>query len=134
MEIRLWDRVQDYPMIKEWYQGCGSMGPHPSQLPPLGVVASDEEGEHAAVGAYQSLGVGVAFPEWLVTNPSTSTRRKLDAVITAMEGLELILVSQGYEMQRIAVIDDRIAKLAAKMLGYADLGVKVNYLVKNTTS
>ena len=133
MTVRPWDREKDYPLIREWFEGNGSLGPHQSHLPPLGIVVEDEDGPLAAVGAYQSVGVSVAFPEWLVTNPDTKPKKKLRAVIIAMRGLERMLVAQGYEFQRIAIIDDRIAALAKSQLGFHNLGPKVHYLMKNTS-
>jgi hypothetical protein len=132
MKVRPWDREADYPLLKAWFEGNGSLGPHPSQLPPLGVVVEEDGEPIAAVGAYQSLGVGVAFPEWLITNPEIKPRKKLKAVITVMDALERMLVADGYDMHRAAIIDDRIANLAQKHLGFRDIGPKVNYLVKST--
>lgn len=132
IQVRPWDVNSDKIIIQRWYEGNGSMGPHPSQLPPLGMVAYNDEYEIAAVGAYQSIGVGVAFPEWLVTNPEVGPFTKVKGVVAAMTALERALSKQGYQMKRISIIDERIANLAEKLLDYADIGPKVTYMVKNT--
>jgi len=67
--LRLW-KVEDYPLLRSWWEGH-SFDPVPlAILPPLGVIYSDKDGPKAAGWAYMDNGgCGVAMIEWLVTNP-----------------------------------------------------------------
>ena len=131
MKTRIWEEECDWPTIQNWFQRIDGGAPHVDHLPPLGIIAEDRDGPLAAVFAYQSLGVGVCFPEWCIVRPDAGIYRKLAGVGEALKALEKMLLLDDYTYLRIAILDERIARIAAKRFGFVNIGPKVHYLVKN---
>lgn len=68
MRVELID-ARTLPVILDWWKlrGLGEM--EEGILPPVGYVASDDEGPAAAAWLYQPVGCQVAILDWLVTRP-----------------------------------------------------------------
>lgn len=76
------------PVILDWWQLRG-LGDMPADvLPPVGYVASDEEGPMAAAWIYQPVGCKVAMIDWLVTRPFLGYMTSRAACHAVWEALE----------------------------------------------
>lgn len=129
IRVSLWDESQDWEMLKPWFLAAGG-APHVSQLPPLGLIAWDDEGALGAIWVYQSVGVGVCFPEWFICRPDAGPFQKLAAARQILNSLERLMTQEDYQLLRIAILDERIARIAQRRFGFVDVGPKVHYLLK----
>ena len=132
MTANIWNKDKDWPTLEGWFRHSGG-APHVSHLPPLGMVVSDDDGPLLALWVYQAVGVGVCFPEWLVSRPGAGPFQKIKGVKLVLERLQHILKLEDYQLMRIAILDPRIARIAER-LGFINLGPKVHYLLKETNS
>ena len=131
MKVRLWEDA-DWPTVEDWFHehGGGPFAPHITQMPPLGLVVEDGEGLLAAVWAYQSLLVGVCFPEWLIARPGAPAFRILAGARLLLAKLEQCLLYDDYQVLRIVILDDRIARIAERRFGFVNIGPRPHYLMK----
>jgi hypothetical protein len=82
--LRMWTE-DDYPMLQTWWEGHGWPAVPQRILPPLGVIF-----ENSAAGwmYLDNGGVGVAFIEWLVTNPKAAPRTAVAALVAVVTFLK----------------------------------------------
>ena len=74
------DKDKDYPVFCDWWRGHGWNPPPKVILPKYGAVAKNSKGMIAAVWAYMDNSVGVAWLEWLVTDPKAGALTSIKAI------------------------------------------------------
>lgn len=131
MTIHVWDPDLHREDVRDLYTSAGKEGPHESHFPPLGILAEEDGEILAAMWAYQSLGCGVAFVEWLVTRGGIRWPLKLRAVRAAYWGIEKILHSQGYDCVRVSFLDIRLMRLATRLFGFVEVAPVSYNAIKN---
>lgn len=99
MTTRLIDNPVDYALVSEWWVKHQGVAVPFNLLPPVGVMAMDEDGTPAAAGwLYMAVGIGVAWMSWSVTNPNIPPIRALRALATATSALEAVAVAHDYHI------------------------------------
>jgi hypothetical protein len=93
-------RTGDYQMVDAWWRARRRSGFPENMVPPLGVIAERDGKPLAALWAYQSAGIGVAFLEFAVTAPGLSFKDARAALGRALLGIEAILRRDGYSVAR----------------------------------
>jgi hypothetical protein len=113
---KAWQEAEHYPIIKSWYLRVsrGGGAPHETHLPEFGVVAYLGETPGAMVFAYRDLDTAVAHVEWFICNPDLSWGEKLRCGVAAFEFLLKNLYDNGYDLVRMSLNDERLAKFVAK--------------------
>jgi hypothetical protein len=92
--------VGDFQTVAAWWWARHGY-PFPEiLLPPLGVVVNRGHEPVAALWAYQSVGIGVAFLEFAITRPGLSLREAHAAMGFALMAVELILTRDNYSVIR----------------------------------
>lgn len=128
LELCLYDEDAHYDEISKWFDHYGDV-PHPTQLPPLGIVCMDEEGPLSALWAYEPQRMGIAFPDWLICRPDATARRKFKAVLLVADLLIIQLKGRGVSMIRADFLDPRIASIACNYFGWHDIGVPCHHVI-----
>src|SRR5207253_3124646 len=93
-------KTGDYQTVDAWWRARHGQGrPFPENLlPPLGIVAERDGKPVAALWAYQSAGIGMAFLEYAVTAPGQSFRQARAALGRLLFGIEHLLRLDGYSV------------------------------------
>lgn len=63
------ERPAALAMVNEWSMAAGMPGLDASQIPPLGIIASNSTGPAAAMWCFECFGCGVAWLEFAVARP-----------------------------------------------------------------
>jgi hypothetical protein len=93
-------KTGDYQMVDAWWRARHRSAFPENLIPPLGVVAERDGKPLAALWAYQSAGIGVAFLEYAVTAPGLSLMESRAALGRSLLGIEAILRKDGYSVAR----------------------------------
>jgi len=90
----------DYQLVDGWFVELG-LGPQlpGNLLPPHGVIVSVRGEPVAAMWVYLSYGIGVAFSEWAITNPSASIFTRSRAIRVALEWVGI--VAKGHDCKAL---------------------------------
>lgn len=107
----------DYQTVSGWYEARHGQPLAETILPPLGVIVEDEHGPAGALFAYQSLGIGVAFLECVVSRPGFSPAEAHAILGRCLEGIEAVLRKEDYGILRCFVESDALAR-ALKRHGF----------------
>ena len=74
MQVRLWDREQDYNTLVKWWTDW-KFGTVPKEcLPPDGIMIEDNGKPVCAGGLYIGVGTQFAFMEWIVADKTANKR------------------------------------------------------------
>jgi hypothetical protein len=109
----------DLDTLASWWSDNDSVTPHESQLSTLGVIGYVDDVPVAAVWAYMSVGVPVAFLEHFITNPDVkSTSTKLRGVTHMMDRILDELSEDGYQLIRATTWSKTLGKVCARKWGF----------------
>lgn len=76
---------EDFPIVSEWWTESGHpVLPH-KVLPPIGVVAYNDEIDIFAAWLYMAVGVGVCWMAWPIANPDAPDRLKHEGYFKTCE-------------------------------------------------
>ncbi len=100
-QVRLYDPEADYLMVVEWHHRHGQTAPPAAMLPRLGVVATCDAQDCAALWLYMDNSVGVCFPEHAVTRPGLSMKQARESLLRALDFLKTEARALGYGLMII---------------------------------
>lgn len=99
MTTRLINNAADYEIVLPWWEKHQGTGVPFNLLPPVGVIAMDEDGTPAAAGwLYMAVGIGVAWMSWSVTNPALPPIRALRCLSSVAGALESVALAHDYRV------------------------------------
>jgi hypothetical protein len=99
MTTRLINNAEDYATFEPWWVKHQGQSIPLAALPPVGVVALDDDGTPAAAGwLYMAVGVGVAWMAWITTNPDLPAFRALRGLSLVEGGLEALAKTHNYNV------------------------------------
>ncbi len=93
-------KTGDYQTVSSWWRARHAREFPETLVPPLGVMVERGGEPAAALWAYQSAGIGVAFLEFALTAPGQSFGQARAALGHALTGVEAVLRSTGYGLMR----------------------------------
>lgn len=102
MDIRI-ARHTDYEILKEWWSFWRFPAPSPLLLPQYeeglfnGLIVS-EEGKDLASGFLYETNSGIAWLEFIVTNPKTTSDERNKAILTLLEELSSSANELGFSV------------------------------------
>lgn len=114
IQIRPYDPKTDYPMLSQWWAGHGWPPVRAECLPKLGLLAMDGETAVAAAWSYLDNSVGVAFFEWLVTNPANHPKTSVAGIRHVTECMMTCLKDLGYRIVHSSCRQPSLARLLVK--------------------
>lgn len=90
-----WLEPDRFSTVSAWAEARGL--PFPENLiPPLAVIVKRGGVPVAFLSAYQSVGIGVAFADWVVTAPGQTMAQAKEATLKAVDALKAALRVHGY--------------------------------------
>jgi hypothetical protein len=104
-------KAGDYQLVNGWWKARHGRDFIETLLPPLGVIVERGSEPVAAIWAYESCGIGVAFLEYFITRPGLAFRAVSNAFGYCLKSIEFILKERGYSVLR-AITEERLAKFA----------------------
>jgi hypothetical protein len=108
----------DHDTISGWYEDRHGQ-PLPEEiLPPLGVVCEDPYGMAGVLFAYQSLGIGVAFLDPLISRPGFNAKQAMTVLGRCLEGIEAVLRKENYTLIRTFIPSPAMAALLVNRFGF----------------
>ena len=113
MKTRLYD-LEDYPIVKEWWEGNGLPVFPADSLSPVGFIADDQDMDVAAVWLYMAVGVGVCWKGGFVANPDASDRKKVEAFNALDEVAVNYLLDNNYGVMVESYTQPSLVRLAQK--------------------
>jgi hypothetical protein len=95
-QIRVYGQPDDGQLISSWRQGHGMDASPLSILPPTGFFV-ERDGEPVCVAfLYLSVGIGVAFMEWVISKPGMTYKESAAAFRVLLDFLKLHAASLDY--------------------------------------
>lgn len=129
MNTRLIKNATDFPLIEQWWRARGVYDFAASWLPPVGVIAEDENGPVAAVWLYMALGVGVAWMAHQCTNPAVSPIKGARGLSQCVGALQAIALAGDYHVV-MTITASRGMDSFWKREGFATNHAGVSQLIK----
>ena len=120
LQVRFFEREEDYAMIENWHRGHGRTVPPVAILPRLGVIVTGAGEDVAALWLYMDNSVGVCFPEHAVTRPGLKMGQARAALLLALDFLRKEAEAMGYGLMLIHTLP-----AFARVLGRAGLFTEV---------
>jgi hypothetical protein len=123
VNIRTYESA-DYPIALEWWQRHGWDGVPEKVLPPLGWIAENEDRDICAIWAYLTAGKGIAWMEWLVSNPEASPLEVRRGIKALVDTAKMTLHALDYNIVLTSCIQPSLVRvLQAEGFTVTDQGV-----------
>ena len=90
-----WLEPNRFETVSAWAEARGTLFPE-NLIPPLAVLVKRSGVPVAFLAAYQAVGIGVAFLDWVFTAPGQSLKEAKNATAAAIEALRSCLRVHGY--------------------------------------
>ena len=137
IQLRLFDREKDYPVLEGWWRGHGWDAVPLVVLPPCGVVVYDVidgvQTDLCAGWLYMTLGTGLSFMEWVVSNPeaSVSGLRTARAITEMVKFLRARAAENDYGIMMTASNNNGLIRLYERA-GFRTTDSKLTHLLMLT--
>jgi hypothetical protein len=92
-----WQEPARFETVKAWADERGTVFPE-NLIPPLAVMVKRAGVPVAFLSAYQAVGIGIAFADWVFTAPGQSLTEAKAATRAALEALKAALKTHGYSI------------------------------------
>ena len=126
--VEPFDMGRHYPLVADWWQARGETPIPRDFLPRLGWVAFVDQVATVAAWAVMSNSHGVAYLEWLVSNPENAVHSS-QGFNNLLDAASRTLVALNYNVLFASTTDTRAVKVAMR-LGFTVVEEHVTHLAK----
>ena len=114
MQVRLWDREQDYNTLVKWWTDW-KFGTVPKEcLPPDGIMVENDGEPICAGGLYIGVGTQFAFMEWIVTDQRADKKAVHKALKMCIDAIMELARSKGMRLVYTATKEKGLHKRYVK--------------------
>lgn len=110
----MFDRENDYPIVKIWWEGHGWNAVPLAVLPKLGVMAILGGKPIASGWLYMDNSVGVSILEWMVANPDANAKSVYRSIKAIIEFLKTQAKEMHYAIMLTTCKQESLAKVYEK--------------------
>jgi len=114
MQVRLWDREQDYNTLVKWWTDW-EFGTVPKEcLPPDGIIVEEDGKPVCAGGLYIGVGTQFAFMEWVVADKRANKRDVHKALKICIDAIITLAKDKGMKLVYTATKERELHKRYVK--------------------
>jgi len=121
--------AEDYPLVKQWWEGHGWTAVEEKFLPRPGIVCLVDGVPAGAVWLYMSNSNGVAMMEWLVVRPDLPARQALEVIRHLLAGVEIECREADYGVIFTTARQAGLARILEKA-GFVETDREMIHLIK----
>lgn len=130
MEIKLWNKESDYPVLCRWWEQYNWEPVSDVLLPTDGYIASQHNEKLAAGFVYFTNNAPLAYADWFITNPNAGAKSKHLALQKVFQKIEEESIKKGCKIITSSVASHSLIKRMTKYHNYEIAGHNIMQLIR----